>query len=65
MLGTGDWGVGERRRRPSVNISLSSESIRAGRSLMSIPSSMSACLNVKGQDSPSAVADVSDMEGLK
>lgn len=34
VRGTGDWVVGERGRVSSINISLLSESIKAGRSLM-------------------------------
>ena len=64
VAGTGDWGVGERGRGSSINISFSSESIKVGRSLASPPSSMSACLDVQGQGSSSAVADVNDAEGL-
>ena len=63
MVGIGHWGVGERGRGSSVIISSSSESIGAGKSLMSIPS-LSACLDVKSRGSSSAVADVADVKGL-
>lgn len=68
VRGTGDWHVGERGRGSSVNISSLSESLKAGRSLMSAPSSVSACLHVEGRGSLSAVADiadVADVQGLK
>ena len=57
-------GCGERGRGSPINISISSssESIRAGRSLTSTPSSLSACLHVGGRGLSSAVADE---EGLK
>ena len=63
--GTGHWGVGARGRGPSINVSSLSESIRASRSLMSMPPCISACLDVKGQGSSSATANVPDVEGLK
>lgn len=65
MGGAGDWGVGEKERGSTINISSSSESIRAGRSLTSTLSSMPACLNVQGQHSESAVAAVAAVKGLK
>ena len=64
MRGTEDWGVRERGGRSSLNISLLSESIRAGRSLTTL-SSLSACLNVKGGSASSALADTADVEGLE
>lgn len=48
----------ERDRGSSTNIASLSESIRAGKSLMPTPSSVSACLSVKDQGSSPAVADV-------
>ena len=47
--GTGDGGVGERRRRSSINITSSSKSIREGRSLTSTLSPVAAGLDVEGE----------------
>ena len=62
MRGTGERGVRDRGRRSFINISLSSESTKAGKSLTSMPS-VSACLHVEGQ--MAVVADVAHVEGLK